>query len=62
MSEKSVLKIREDMSLEKAAVVSCAVITGVGAVVNAAKVAPGESVAVFGAGGVGLNAIRGRPS
>ncbi len=59
VSEKSVLKIRKDMSLEKAAVVSCAVITGVGAVTNAAKVRPGESVAVFGAGGVGLNAIQG---
>ncbi len=59
MSEKSVMKIREDMSLEKAAVVSCAVITGVGAVVNGAQVRPGESVAVFGAGGVGLNAVQG---
>jgi len=59
MSERSVLKIRDDMPLEKAAVVSCAVITGVGAVINGAKVRPGESVAVFGAGGVGLNAIQG---
>ncbi len=59
VSERSVLKIREDMPLDKAAVVSCAVITGVGAVVNGAKVRPGESVAVFGAGGVGLNAVQG---
>ena len=59
VSERSVLKIREDVPLDKAAVVSCAVITGVGAVINGAKVRPGESVAVFGAGGVGLNAIQG---
>ena len=59
MSEKSALKIRDDMPLDKAAVVSCAVITGVGAVVNAAKARPGESVAVFGAGGIGLNAVQG---
>ena len=58
-SEKSVLKIREDMPLDKAALVSCGVITGFGAVKNAAKVQPGESVAVFGTGGVGLNAIQG---
>ncbi|MED5579369.1 MAG: Zn-dependent alcohol dehydrogenase [Nitrospinota bacterium] len=59
VSEKSVLKIRKDMPLDKAALVSCGVITGFGAVKNAAKVQPGESVAVFGAGGVGLNAIQG---
>ena len=59
MSERSVLKIREDMPLAKAALVSCAVATGVGAVINAAKARPGESVAVFGAGGVGLNAVQG---
>ena len=58
-SEKSVMKIRKDMPLEKAALVSCGVITGFGAVKNAAKVQPGESVAVFGTGGVGLNAIQG---
>ncbi len=59
MSEKSALKIRDDMPLEMAAVVSCAVITGFGAVVNAAQVRPGESVAVFGTGGIGLNAVQG---
>ncbi|MEE9274651.1 MAG: Zn-dependent alcohol dehydrogenase [bacterium] len=58
-SERSVLKIREDIPFDKAAVVSCAVITGVGAVINGAKVRPGESVAIFGAGGVGLNAVQG---
>jgi S-(hydroxymethyl)glutathione dehydrogenase/alcohol dehydrogenase len=59
VSERSALKIRDDMPLDKAALVSCAVITGVGAVVNGVKARPGESVAVFGAGGIGLNAIQG---
>ncbi len=59
VSERSALKIRDDMPLDKAALVSCAVITGVGAVVNGAGARPGESVAVFGAGGIGLNAIQG---
>ncbi len=59
MSERSALKIREDMPLDKAAIVSCAVITGVGAVLNGAKVRPGESIAIFGTGGIGLNAVQG---
>lgn len=57
--ERSVLKIPDDMPLELAALVGCAVITGVGAVVNAARVKPGSSVAVFGTGGVGLNVVQG---
>jgi S-(hydroxymethyl)glutathione dehydrogenase/alcohol dehydrogenase len=47
------------MPLEMAALVGCGVITGIGAVVNAAQVRPGASVAVFGTGGVGLNVIQG---
>lgn len=57
--EKALLKIPGDLPLDRAALFGCAVITGVGAVVNAARVAPGSSVAVFGAGGIGLNAIQG---
>ena len=57
--ETSIVKIREDMPLDKAALVSCGVLTGVSAVVNAAKVELGSSVAVFGCGGVGLNVIQG---
>lgn len=53
------IKIREDMPLDRACLLGCAVMTGVGAVVNAAKVRPGDVVAVFGCGGVGLNAIQG---
>ena len=47
------------MPLDVASLVSCGVITGVGAVINTAKVEPGDSVAVIGAGGVGLNAVQG---
>jgi len=57
--EMSVVKIREDMPLDRAALVSCGVLTGVSAVINAAKVELGSSVAVFGCGGVGLNVIQG---
>jgi NDMA-dependent alcohol dehydrogenase len=57
--ERAVLKIPSDLSLEKAALLGCAVVTGVGAVVNCARVKPGSSVAVFGAGGVGLNVVQG---
>ena len=55
----NVVKIREDMPLDRAALVSCGVMTGVGAVFNTARVAPGSSAVVFGAGGVGLNVIQG---
>jgi NDMA-dependent alcohol dehydrogenase len=57
--EKAVLKIPHDLPLERAALLGCAVITGVGAVVSAAQVRPGSSVAVFGTGGVGINVVQG---
>ncbi len=57
--EKAVLKIPDDLPLKRAALLGCAVITGVGAVVNAARVRPGSSVAVFGTGGVGINVVQG---
>jgi NDMA-dependent alcohol dehydrogenase len=59
MPEAAVLKIPPDFPLDKAAVLGCGVITGVGAVINAARVKMGSSVAVFGCGGIGLNAIQG---
>lgn len=59
LPERAVLPIPKDLSLDRAALLGCAVITGVGAVVNAARVRPGSSVAVFGAGGVGLNVVQG---
>jgi len=53
------IKIAADVPLDKACLVGCGVMTGVGAAVNTAKVRPGETVAVFGCGGVGLNVIQG---
>ncbi|HYM90410.1 MAG TPA: Zn-dependent alcohol dehydrogenase, partial [bacterium] len=57
--EKALIRIPDDLPLDRAALFGCAVICGVGAVLNAARVRPGSSVAVFGAGGVGLNVIQG---
>jgi S-(hydroxymethyl)glutathione dehydrogenase/alcohol dehydrogenase len=57
--EHAVAKIREDMPLDKAALIGCGVTTGVGAVIHTAKVEPGSTVAVIGCGGVGLSCING---
>lgn len=57
--ENGVIKVDDDLPLDVLAVVGCAVMTGYGAVVNAAEVRPGESALVIGAGGVGLNSIQG---
>jgi S-(hydroxymethyl)glutathione dehydrogenase/alcohol dehydrogenase len=59
LHENAVVKIREDMPLDKAALIGCGVMTGTGAVLNTAKVEAGATVVVFGAGGVGLSAIQG---
>ena len=59
VSERSAVRIDPDLSPSIAALFGCAVMTGVGAVVNTAGVRPGESVAVFGLGGVGLSAVLG---
>jgi NDMA-dependent alcohol dehydrogenase len=56
--EKALLRIPKELPLDRAALLGCAVITGYGAVVNAARVRPGSLVAVFGCGGVGLNVIQ----
>ncbi len=55
----NLVKIDPEVPPTAAALVSCAVMTGVGAVVNTAKVEPGSTVVVFGTGGVGLNAVQG---
>lgn len=52
-------KVPDDMPMDRAALLGCAVITGFGAVVNRAQVKPFQSVAVFGIGGVGVNAVQG---
>ena len=57
--EHALVKVREDMPLDRAALIGCGVITGVGAVFHTAKVEPGMDVAVIGCGGVGLSAVNG---
>ena len=57
--ERALVKIDPDIPLEIAAIVGCAVTTGVGAAINTAQVRPGETVAVVGCGGVGLNVVQG---
>ncbi len=57
--QESLIKIEKDVPLDKAALFGCAVLTGVGAVINTAKVTAGEGVVVFGLGGVGLSAVMG---
>jgi alcohol dehydrogenase len=59
LSRRSLQKIDKELPLEIAALFGCAVMTGVGAVVNTAQVRPGQSVAVVGLGGVGLSALMG---
>ncbi len=54
-----VVKIPEGMAMDAASLLACGVVTGVGAVVNAAQLRAGQDVVVIGAGGVGLNAIQG---
>ncbi len=59
LPEIAVAKIREDAPFDKACYIGCGVTTGVGAVVNTAKVEPGATAVVFGLGGIGLNVIQG---
>jgi alcohol dehydrogenase len=59
VSARSAVRVDPDLPFEVAALFGCAVLTGVGAVVNTARVAPGDRVAVFGLGGVGLAALLG---
>lgn len=59
VEQSQVVKISDDIPKESAALIACGVITGVGAVVNAAALRAGQDVVVIGAGGVGLNAIQG---
>jgi S-(hydroxymethyl)glutathione dehydrogenase/alcohol dehydrogenase len=57
--ESCAIPIRHDMPLETAALIGCSVMTGVGSVLNTAQVPAGASIAVFGAGGIGLNVVQG---
>jgi S-(hydroxymethyl)glutathione dehydrogenase/alcohol dehydrogenase len=59
VSEAQVVKIPDEVPFTSACLIGCGVLTGVGSVLNRAKVAPGDTAAVFGVGGVGLNVIQG---
>jgi S-(hydroxymethyl)glutathione dehydrogenase/alcohol dehydrogenase len=59
LHENAVVRIPDDIPLDRAALVGCGVTTGVGAALNTAKVEPGSTVAVFGCGGIGLAAVQG---
>ncbi len=57
--EIALAKIREDAPFDKVCYIGCGVTTGLGAVMNTAKVQPGDTVVVFGLGGIGLNVVQG---
>jgi S-(hydroxymethyl)glutathione dehydrogenase / alcohol dehydrogenase len=59
LPEISVAKISKEAPLEKVCLLGCGITTGIGAVINTAKVQPGSTVAIFGLGGVGLSCIQG---
>ena len=59
LPEIALAKVREDAPFDKICYIGCGVTTGVGAVINTAKVEPGSNVVVFGLGGIGLNVIQG---
>ncbi|MBM3542770.1 MAG: zinc-binding dehydrogenase, partial [Alphaproteobacteria bacterium] len=57
--EISLAKVRQDAPFDKICYIGCGVTTGIGAVINTAKVQPGDNVVVFGLGGIGLNVVQG---
>ncbi|CUH81116.1 Zn-dependent alcohol dehydrogenase [Tropicibacter naphthalenivorans] len=59
VDQSQLVKIPQDMPKDAASLISCGVITGLGAAINTANVRPGQDIVVIGAGGVGLNAIQG---
>ena len=59
LPEIAVAKVREDAPFDKICYIGCGVTTGIGAVINTAKVEPGANCVVFGLGGIGLNVIQG---
>jgi len=59
LPEIAVAKIRKDAPFDKVCYIGCGVTTGIGAVINTAKVEPGAKVVVFGLGGIGLNVVQG---
>ena len=59
LPEIALAKIREDAPFDRVCAIGCGVTTGIGAVINTAKVEPGANVVVFGLGGIGLNVVQG---
>lgn len=59
VDQSQLAKIPDDMAMDAASLLSCGVVTGLGAVVNTAALRPGQTAVVIGAGGVGLNAVQG---
>jgi S-(hydroxymethyl)glutathione dehydrogenase / alcohol dehydrogenase len=59
VAERAAIRVPKEIPLDVAALIGCSVATGVGGVVNAARVRPGDSIAIFGCGGIGLNAVQG---
>ena len=59
LPEIALAKIRKDAPFDKVCYIGCGVTTGIGAVINTAKVRPGDNVVVFGLGGIGLNVVQG---
>jgi S-(hydroxymethyl)glutathione dehydrogenase/alcohol dehydrogenase len=59
LPEIALAKVREDAPFEKICYIGCGVTTGIGAVINTARVEPGANVVVFGLGGIGLNVVQG---
>jgi len=59
LPQEAVVKVDDDVPWEIASLIGCAVMTGVGAAINTARVRPGSSVAVFGCGGVGISVVQG---
>ncbi len=59
LPEIAVAKVREDAPFDKICYIGCGVTTGIGAVINTARVRPGDNVVVFGLGGIGLNVLQG---
>jgi S-(hydroxymethyl)glutathione dehydrogenase/alcohol dehydrogenase len=59
LPEIALAKIRQDAPFDKVCYIGCGVTTGIGAVINTAKVRPGDNVVVFGLGGIGLNVVQG---
>ena len=59
LPEIALAKIRKDAPFDKVCYIGCGVTTGIGAVINTAKVQPGDNVIIFGLGGIGLNVVQG---